>query len=84
MSERASRRYRAPTDGSFEVAKAETAPPKRTPNKAALVARLDTLKDELGDLQERLYAADHYSLLLIFQAMDAAGKDGALRAVCGG
>jgi PPK2 family polyphosphate:nucleotide phosphotransferase len=84
MSERASRRYRAPTDGSFEVAKTETAPPKRTPKKEALVARLETLKGELGELQERLYAADHYSLLLIFQAMDAAGKDGTIRAVMSG
>jgi PPK2 family polyphosphate:nucleotide phosphotransferase len=84
MSERASRRYRAPTDGSFEVEKAETAPPKRAPKKAALEERLETLKGELGELQERLYAADRYSLLLIFQAMDAAGKDGTIRAVMSG
>jgi PPK2 family polyphosphate:nucleotide phosphotransferase len=81
MSERASRRYRAPTDGSFRVAKAPTSPPKRAPKKQALLARLETLKGELGELQERLYAADRYSLLLIFQAMDAAGKDGTIRAV---
>ena len=84
MSERASRRYRAPTDGSFSVAKAETAPPKRAPKKQALLERLETLKGELGELQERLYAADRYSLLLIFQAMDAAGKDGTIRAVMSG
>jgi PPK2 family polyphosphate:nucleotide phosphotransferase len=84
MSERASRRYRAPTDGSFEVDKAETAPPKRSPKKQALVERLATLKGELGELQERLYAQDRYSLLLIFQAMDAAGKDGTIRAVMSG
>ena len=84
MSERASRRYRAPTDGSFQVARAETAPPKRAPKKQALVARLETLKGELGELQERLYAADRWSLLLIFQAMDAAGKDGTIRAVMSG
>ena len=33
---------------------------------------------ELDDLQHLLYASDSYSLLLIFQAMDAAGKDGAI------
>lgn len=33
---------------------------------------------ELNDLQHLLYASDSYSLLLIFQAMDAAGKDGAI------
>src|SRR6185436_11064909 len=84
MSERASRRYRAPTDGSFSVAKAETRPPKRAPKKEALVKRLETLKGELGEMQERLYAQDRYSLLLIFQAMDAAGKDGTIRAVMSG
>src|SRR5687767_421852 len=35
----------------------------------------------LAEMQERLYAQDCWSLLLIFQAMDAAGKDGAIRHV---
>jgi PPK2 family polyphosphate:nucleotide phosphotransferase len=34
--------------------------------------------DELSALQRLLYASNSYSLLLIFQAMDAAGKDGAI------
>ena len=33
---------------------------------------------ELGDLQRVLYASGSYAVLLIFQAMDAAGKDGAI------
>jgi PPK2 family polyphosphate:nucleotide phosphotransferase len=37
-----------------------------------------------SDLQERLYASDRCSLLLIFQAMDAAGKDGAIKHVMSG
>lgn len=36
---------------------------------------------ELNDLQRLLYASNGYSILLIFQAMDAAGKDGAIRHV---
>ncbi len=40
--------------------------------------------DELHDLQERLYADNRHSLLLIFQAMDAAGKDGAIEHVMSG
>jgi PPK2 family polyphosphate:nucleotide phosphotransferase len=39
---------------------------------------------ELSDLQQLLYATNRYSLLLIFQAMDAAGKDGAIRHVMSG
>jgi PPK2 family polyphosphate:nucleotide phosphotransferase len=38
----------------------------------------------LAVLQRLLYASDRYSLLLIFQAMDAAGKDGAIRHVMSG
>lgn len=38
----------------------------------------------LGETQERLYAQDEWALLLIFQAMDAAGKDGAIRHVMSG
>jgi PPK2 family polyphosphate:nucleotide phosphotransferase len=39
---------------------------------------------DLGELQEILYADDTYSLLLIFQAMDAAGKDGTIQHVMSG
>ena len=38
----------------------------------------------LAEMQQRLYAQDCWSLLLIFQAMDAAGKDGAIRHVMSG
>jgi PPK2 family polyphosphate:nucleotide phosphotransferase len=38
----------------------------------------------LRDLQERLYAQDQWALLLIFQAMDAAGKDGVIKHVFSG
>jgi PPK2 family polyphosphate:nucleotide phosphotransferase len=40
--------------------------------------------EELSDLQRLLYASNRYALLLIFQAMDAAGKDGAIRHVMSG
>ena len=38
----------------------------------------------LADLQDVLYAQDRWALLLIFQAMDAAGKDGAIKHVMSG
>ena len=37
-----------------------------------------------ADLQDKLYAQDNWALLLIFQAMDAAGKDGAVKHVMSG
>jgi len=39
---------------------------------------------KLSELQDKLYADDRWALLLIFQAMDAAGKDGAIKHVMSG
>lgn len=39
---------------------------------------------KMAELQDKLYAQDRWSLLLIFQAMDAAGKDGAVKHVMSG
>jgi len=39
---------------------------------------------ELADLQEKLYAQDRWALLLVFQAMDAAGKDSLIKHVMSG
>jgi PPK2 family polyphosphate:nucleotide phosphotransferase len=47
----------------------------------------EILARHIGDMSERqnlLYAHNRYSLLLIFQAMDAAGKDGAIKHVMSG
>jgi PPK2 family polyphosphate:nucleotide phosphotransferase len=40
--------------------------------------------ERMQELQNRLYASDKYSLLLIFQAMDAAGKDSTIKHVMSG
>jgi PPK2 family polyphosphate:nucleotide phosphotransferase len=48
--------------------------------KEALAVGVETL----AELQERLYAQDRWAVLLIFQAMDAAGKDGAIKHVMSG
>ncbi|HXJ85425.1 MAG TPA: polyphosphate kinase 2 family protein [Candidatus Binatia bacterium] len=47
----------------------------------------ETLQEQVArtaDLQDKLYAQDTWSLLLIFQAMDAAGKDSAIKHVMSG
>lgn len=53
-----------------------------------LKRRTDALLEEsaevMAKLQERLYAQDRWSVLLIFQAMDAAGKDGTIKHVMSG
>jgi PPK2 family polyphosphate:nucleotide phosphotransferase len=55
------------------------------------LASVDEAKDMLAssvklmcDMQEKLYAQERWSLLLIFQAMDAAGKDGTIKHVMSG
>src|SRR6185369_10428118 len=40
--------------------------------------------ERLAALQEKLYAQDRWSVLAVFQAMDAAGKDGAVKHVMSG
>jgi PPK2 family polyphosphate:nucleotide phosphotransferase len=47
-------------------------------------ARLGRSAKALHELQNRLYADDRYAVLLVFQAMDAAGKDGAIEHVMRG
>ena len=47
-------------------------------------SELDRVKQELAKYQEVLYAADSRAVLVIFQAMDAAGKDGAIAHVMSG
>jgi len=76
--------YLVPFDGSFHVAGAPTAPGEDAPGKKANRKHLKELRERLSDLQRTLYAQDRISLLLVFQAMDAAGKDGTVRAVMEG
>jgi PPK2 family polyphosphate:nucleotide phosphotransferase len=76
--------YLVPFDGSFRQADAPTGPPKGSPGKKESKQRLDGFIDELDSLQRVLYAENRYALLLVFQAMDAAGKDGTIRAVMSG
>lgn len=75
--------YLVPTDGSFVLADAPTAPPAEM-QKNELKERLEAVVDEISDLQRKLYADDRYGVLLVFQAMDAAGKDSTIRSVTTG
>ena len=54
------------------------------PSKALAKELLQEGVDHLRDQQEKLYAQDKWGVMLIFQAMDAAGKDGAIEHVMSG
>ncbi len=76
--------YLVPFDGRFRVADADTSPPDGKTNKKKQEKSLKKHRKRIAGLQEALYADDRFSVLLVFQAMDAAGKDGTIRAVTSG
>lgn len=76
--------YLVPFDASFKLGNSPTKPGVNAPTKKACKARLKFLKKDMSKLQELLYAHNYHSVLLVFQAMDAAGKDGTIRAVLSG
>jgi len=71
-------------DDEFRIASARTSPPENAPSKKELGEELEASVARLAKVQGKLYADDRYSLLLVFQAMDAAGKDGTIKAVMSG
>ncbi len=75
--------FSVPFDQSFKIAGANTLP-KGKFDSDKLKKTLAGYSKTMGELQRKLYAHDKHSLLLIFQAMDAAGKDGTIRAVMSG
>jgi PPK2 family polyphosphate:nucleotide phosphotransferase len=75
--------YLVPFDGTFAVAGAPSAPRDEPEKKKARHTLRKRIK-EMRSLQDMLYAQNEWSVLLVFQAMDAAGKDGTIRAVMSG
>lgn len=76
--------YLISDDGSFTVSSAPTEPPATTLSSRDYKRKLSTIIKEMQALQSVLYAHGHHAVLLIFQAMDAAGKDSTVRAVMTG
>ena len=74
--ERTDSTFRVPCDGSLEALSQQFAPPEPwdDAHPGAKKARR-----KLRDLQSALHASRQFSVLTIFQALDAAGKDGAIR-----
>lgn len=72
-----------PFNGKFQVAKSAKLA-ANYPDKKTCKKQLGKRIDELAELQRTLYASDTYSVLLVFQAMDAAGKDSTIRAAFSG
>jgi PPK2 family polyphosphate:nucleotide phosphotransferase len=71
-------------EGTWKINKADTEPSDKQLDKKGNQEHLAESVQKLAKLQGRLYADDRFSLLLVFQAMDAAGKDGTIKAVLSG
>ncbi|MCB9653905.1 MAG: polyphosphate kinase 2 family protein [Deltaproteobacteria bacterium] len=71
-------------EGDFKLKNLSHDPPPDAPKRHHCEQRMQARIEEMQKLQSRLYADDAYALLLVFQAMDAAGKDGTIRAVMTG
>ncbi|MEO7774104.1 MAG: polyphosphate kinase 2 family protein [Steroidobacteraceae bacterium] len=76
-------KFRAP-NGGFSLARRATSVAPLYKSKEHHAVQLETYKGQLSQLQEMLYAQHTHALLVIFQAMDAAGKDSTIDHVMSG
>ncbi len=78
--------FLVPFDGHFNIAQTHTSADAygEVPTKKACKKQLKEIVAEIDALQQMMYAHDHHSILLVFQAMDAGGKDSTIRAVTRG
>ena len=77
-------RYRVTNGGTFCLKDFNPADTWKLKSKEHAQELLEHSVERLSEMQEKLYAQDQWALLLIFQAMDAAGKDGTIKHVMSG
>ena len=73
-----------PFDGTFRVRRAPTRPPGSVKTSRQNEQALADAITAMRKLQSRLLATDRRALLVVFQALDAAGKNGTIKAVMSG
>jgi polyphosphate kinase 2 (PPK2 family) len=78
------RRFRVRPGQKVDLTRFDPADAGPFTNKRPAIERLAAGIKRLSALQERLYVQDRWALLLIFQAMDAAGKDSVIKHVMSG
>jgi len=83
MFSAADHEFLVPYDSDFHIADRTSIIASDAGSKSLKKALKKTVAD-IADLQEVLYAEDQFSLLLVFQAMDAAGKDSTIRSILSG
>jgi PPK2 family polyphosphate:nucleotide phosphotransferase len=73
--------WRIGTTASLAELPRQFNPPDIAPAENEFRSHLEEVRSQLKPLQKRLIASKQFSILLVFQALDAAGKDGAIREV---
>lgn len=76
--------FRVPDGKPFRIKKAKTKVKDLYADEPHYQTLLAQFREEIDDLQQKMYAQDRQGLLLIFQAMDAAGKDSTIKHVMSG
>lgn len=76
--------FRVPEGGKIKLHEWNTKVARFYASKRHYKKALKKRVDKLSDLQRMLYASNRHAVLVVFQAMDAAGKDGAIRHVMSG
>src|SRR5829696_6401487 len=77
-------RYRVEPDETFSLAEHDPGDTGGLDGPGAIEREYEGLHEEIADLQERLYAEERRSLLIVLQGIDAAGKDGTVKHVLRG
>lgn len=78
------KKYRFTKQKSFSITAIDPADTDGFAGKEEAAKRLRRNVERMAALQDRFYAQDRQALLLVFQAMDSAGKDGAIKHVMSG
>ena len=78
------RAYRITNGARFHLKDVDPGDTAKLESSDSAAKFLDQGRERLADLQEKLFAQDRFGVLLIFQAMDAAGKDGTIKHVMSG
>jgi len=77
-------KYRVTNGSDFKLSDYQTIPPQNSDEKEILKEQLQSDIEEIAKLQYLLFASDRFAFLMLFQAMDAGGKDGAIKHVMSG
>lgn len=78
------KKFRIKPDAKINLDKISTKPSGSELSKEDAKSMLDARRTRLAEIQDMFYAHNQYAVLIIFQAMDAAGKDGAVKHIMSG